>query len=128
MKRKPERLLTGAELEIMQAVWDRGDTTVRDVVAALPADRPLAYTSVATTMKILEQKGFLKSTKTDRAHTYSARVGREEYEATTLRHLTSKLFKGSPSSLVARLLDDSKLDEAELESIRDWVNRRLEKR
>ena len=123
---KPERQLTVGELEIMEAVWQQGEATVRDVLQSLPNDRKLAYTSVATVMKILEQKGFLKSSKSERTHTYQALIARNEYEGQTLRHITNKLFRGSPSSLVMRLLDESDASEEELKSLRQLLDERLE--
>jgi predicted transcriptional regulator len=73
---KLEKVFTEVELELMNAIWDLGECTVKDVQEALPKDRELAYTSVATMMKILEQKGALKSEKKDRAHTFEPLVSR----------------------------------------------------
>lgn len=122
---KPERLLTGAELEIMSLVWDTKHATVRAIQEQLPKERRLAYTSVATLMKILEQKGFLTVSKAERTLAYQPTIARAEYEATTLRHLTQKLFQGNPSSLVMRLLDESDLSREELKSLRECLNKKL---
>ncbi len=122
---KIDKLLTEVELELMNVIWELGDCTVKDVQNALPESRDLAYTSVATIMKILEQKGALKSQKLDRAHTYHAVLSRLEYEAVTLRHLTANVFRGDRSSLVMRLLDDSDLSQKELQDIKALLNQRL---
>jgi predicted transcriptional regulator len=114
----PEKPLTEVELELMNVIWELGRCTVKEVQNALPKDRDLAYTSVATMMKILEQKGFLKSQKEDRAHTYLPLLSRSEYEGASLRHLANNLFHGDPKSMVMRLLDDTGLSQTELESIR----------
>jgi predicted transcriptional regulator len=124
---KAERLLTGAELEIMSAVWESRTATVREVQERLPADRKLAYTSVATLLKILEQKGFLTVSKGERTLTYQPVIARADYEATTLRHLTQKLFQGNPSSLVMRMLDESDLSREDLKSLRELLNKKLGK-
>src|SRR5262245_60724007 len=105
----PDRILTDVELELMNVIWNLGECTVRDVQAALPKERALAYTSVATMMKILEQKHALSSRRSERAHVYKARLSRVEYEATTLRHVTRNVFQGNPASVVMRLLDETDL-------------------
>ena len=122
-----EKPFTEVELELMNAIWDLGECTVKDVQKALPAERDLAYTSVATVMKILEQKGALKSSKTDRAHTYQSLISRTQYEALSLRHMADHLFRGDPSSMVMRLLDDSKLSSHELQAIKKLLDERIGK-
>jgi len=127
-KRNPPKLekpLTEVELELMHLVWNLGECTVKEVQTALSADRNLAYTSVATIMKILEQKGVLASSKSDRAHTYRPLISRADYEAASLKHLAQNLFQGSPSSMVMRLLDESKLSADELRAIRKLVDERM---
>jgi len=121
----PEKPLTEVELEIMTIVWELGDCTVKDVQTSLEESRALAYTSVATMMKILEQKKFLASAKTDKAHTYKALVPRTEYETASLRHLANNLFQGDPGSMVMRLLDDAKLSQDELKEIQKLLDGRL---
>lgn len=122
----PTKLLTEVELELMNAIWDNEPCTVREVQQALPEDRDLAYTSVATIVKILEKKGMVLSQKTERAHVYSPKVTRDDYEKRTLDHLVGKVFQGAPSSLVMRLLSDSDLSHDELTSIRNSLNERLQ--
>lgn len=124
-KIKLEKLLTEVELELMNAVWSLGECTVKDVQEALPKDRDLAYTSVATVMKILEQKGALKSEKKERAHTYQSLVSRSDYEAMSLNHLRANVFGGDPTSMVMRLLNDSDISQKEMETIRSLIEERL---
>jgi predicted transcriptional regulator len=73
--------------------------------------------------KILEQKGALVSEKTEKAHVYSPRVSRPEYEKMTLRHLTQNVFRGNPASVVMRLLDESNLNKKEVETIRGMLEK-----
>lgn len=124
-KTQLEKPLTEVELEVMNAVWDLGETTVKDVQAKLPKGRDLAYTSVATMMKILEQKGVLGSRKGEKAHVYSPKISRDEYEALTLRHLATHLFRGDPTSMVARLVSDTNLSKDELKEIRRILDERM---
>lgn len=127
MTKKPkfDRLLTEVELEIMNAIWRLERCTIRDVVDQLPKERPLAYTSVATMIKILEQKGAIHGVKKDKVHFYEPRLSKEDYEAKTLLHLADKLFAGSPSSMVMRLLDEAELGADELKAIRSTLEEKL---
>jgi predicted transcriptional regulator len=117
-----ERLLTEAELGIMTILWRLGEGTVADVRAALP--RRLAYTSVSTLLRILEQKGVVGSRKEGRGHVYRPRVPKETYEAVSLRHLVGRVFDGAPVSLVRRLLEQEELSPEELRELRRLVARK----
>lgn len=109
------RLLTEVELELMTIIWRGGAVSVKEVVAALPEGRALAYTSVATVMKILEQKGFLACHKSSPAHTYTAQVEKDAYERQCLEHVVNNVFGGEPVALVQRLLDVRRLSARELQ-------------
>jgi len=121
-----DRLLTEVELELMRIIWAKSDVTVRDVVDALPENRELAYTSVATIMKILEKKKVLSSKKAEHAHTYYPLISREEYESTSLRHLTQNVFQGDPSSMVMKLLNESSLSNDDLQAIKKFLDERMD--
>lgn len=118
------RPLTPVELELMHIVWKQGEVSVADVQAALPAERQLAYTSVSTVLRILEQKDVVKSRKVGRGHLYSARVPREEYEAHSVRHLVDTVFDGTASALVARLVEAVPLSPDEVEQLRKLLGRK----
>jgi predicted transcriptional regulator len=126
MKKNDTKLLTETELELMNILWKLNEGTVNDVIAELPKERDLAYTSVSTIMRILEQKKILASRKEGRGHTYFPLVKKEDYEATSLNHLVSKVFDGEPSTLVKRLIESKDLDAQELKEIRKILNQRLE--
>jgi predicted transcriptional regulator len=125
--KKKDRILTEVELELMNVIWELGECTVRDVQQALPAKRDLAYTTVATMMKILEQKEILSSRASDRAHVYRPRVSRADYEAAALRHVTKSVFQGNPASIVMRLLDESELSREELDQVRALLDEKASK-
>jgi predicted transcriptional regulator len=125
-KPKIEKQLTEVELQLMNAVWALGDCTVKAVQLEIAKTRELAYTTIATVMKILEQKGILQTKKTDKAHLYSARISKSEYETTSLQHLANSLFQGDPTSMVMRLLNDSKLSKAELSAIQKIIDERID--
>ena len=124
-KRQDSTTLTEVELEFMNVVWEIDGGTVRDILAALNRETERAYTSVATVLKILEQKGFLTSTKVDRSLVYRPSVPKVAYQKQTLKLLSNKLFDATPSALVARLVDDEALSDEALEEIRTLVNKRL---
>lgn len=126
-KAKLEKLLTDVELEIMNAIWDIGTCTVKEVQTTLPEGRDLAYTSVATIMKILEEKGALASEKGEKAHLYTPVLSRADYEKITLRHVSANLFRGDSRSMVMRLLDDSDLNDKELDAIRSILKKGAER-
>jgi predicted transcriptional regulator len=116
--RNPERLLTEVELELMNIVWALGGGTVSDVQARLPAERPLAYTSVATMLRILEQKGVLQSRKEGRGHFYQPLVERAAYQAFTLEQMVDKVFGGDSLALARRLIDGGVLSRKDLASLK----------
>jgi len=116
--------LTPVELELMQIVWKLGEVSVADVLAALPAERKLAYTSVSTVLRILEQKGVVRSRKVGRGHVYSALLAREDYEARSVRHLVETVFAGTASALVERLVEAVPLSAEEVEQLRKLLGQK----
>src|SRR4051812_37720195 len=125
-KKSPDKLLTQVELELMTLIWKIGGGGVHDVLAALPSGRELAYTSVSTILRILEQKGFLESKKEGRGHRYLPLVTKEAYESTTLQHMVTRVFDGTPTSLVKRLLEVGDLSQEDLKEIQNLLDERLQ--
>ena len=115
--------LTEGELRLMDVLWERGPSTVAEVAEALPKELDLAYNTVLTTMRILEDKGFVRHTKPKdaRAFVYRATVGREEASTTAVRVLVSRFFRNSPELLVLNLLQDKKLSDDERQRIRALI-------
>ena len=124
MKKKHE-LLTEVELEFMTQLWVLGEASVREVLAALPEGRNLAYTSGATILRILEQKGFVTSRKDGKRLLYVPQLNKDTYQSRSLKHLSMKLFDDTPASLVARLVNDDALTDEALGQIRALLDRRL---
>lgn len=118
-----EILFTARELDIMNVLWDRGPSTVAEVRKAL--DDELAYTTVLTVLRILEEKGYLRHEAEGRAHRYSPVVERSAARDSALRRLTARLFSGSPELLLTRLVEDDGLSEDELRRMRDLLEKRL---
>ncbi len=118
------KLLTEVELELMQILWTLGEGTVLDVQGALSTRRKLAYTSISTMLRILEQKGAVESRKAGRGHVYIPLLSKKVYEGKSVDHLVSRVFDGIPSALVRTLLEDDRLTDEELESIRKLLEER----
>lgn len=123
MPRKKSLNLTEAELRLMDIVWDKGAVTVGEVAAALPGEASLAYNTVLTTLRILEQKGYLRHTKPTegRAFVYRAVVDRKQASRNAVRHVLRRFFANSPALLVLNLLDEADLSQQELRNIRSLL-------
>jgi predicted transcriptional regulator len=119
--RKP---LTATELEMMNVIWRIGPCSVAQVLEQLSPTRELAYTSVSTMVRILEQKGYVSSERAGRGHLYSAAVAKEDYQAISLRHLVDNVFEGTPTLMVKRLLDSNALTEEELSQIKSLLRKK----
>ena len=109
--RTPHPTLTPQELAIMKVVWTRDSVTVRDVHALLRRKRDVAYTTVLTMMKILEEKGFLKKTATDRAHVYKPTRPRQQVVGAMVRDFVDRVFDGASDALLLHLARDNRLTE-----------------
>lgn len=120
MPRKKSLELTEAELRLMDIVWDKGTATVGEVASAVPGEPGLAYNTVLTTLRILEQKGYVRHTKAreGRAFVYRAVVDRKQASRNAVRHVVRRFFANSPELLVLNLLDDGNLSQHELRKIR----------
>lgn len=129
MARKKSPELTEAELRLMDVIWRKGAATVAEVVDELPKQIGLAYNTVLTTMRILEDKGYVEHTKSKegRAFIYHAVVGREEASRTAVRNLLNRFFRNSPEALVLNLIEDEQLSEPELQRIRKLIREEPEK-
>jgi BlaI family transcriptional regulator, penicillinase repressor len=110
---------TKAELQILQVLWRKGDTTVREVHNELSSTHATGYTTVLKIMQIMHEKGLLKRDDSSRAHIYSAAVDQNETQGQLVRDLVSKVFQGSTSKLVVSALHgrSSKKEIAEIRKI-----------
>ena len=114
---------TDRELDVMSVLWDIGSATVADVRERI-ADE-LAYTTVLTVLRTLEQKGYVGHTEDGRAHRYKPLVKREVAGRTALRRLVEKVFDGSPELLLTQLVSDKNLSDEELRRLRKLLAERL---
>lgn len=110
--------LTDAELRLMEVVWKKGEATVSDVVEGV---RGLAYSSVLTTLRILENKGYLVHSKQGRAFVYKPAVERATARENAIRHLLRRFFDDSPELLLLNLLEGKKISARELARLRKRI-------
>lgn len=115
--KNPESKLTDAELEIMHVVWELDGATVREVHERLNQQRPLAYTTVMTMMKILEHKRHLTRSKQGRAYRYRPVQPKNRVISGMVDDFVGKVFAGSARPLVLSLVKDRKLSQKDLEDI-----------
>jgi predicted transcriptional regulator len=111
--------LTEAELRLMEVLWSRGASSVQQVVDALPAQSPLAYNSVLTTIRILEKKGYVEHEKDGRAHIFKPVVARQDAARSEIRNLVRRMFSNSHELLVLNVLEEEQIDLAELKRLRE---------
>ena len=119
MSRKKSLILTDHELRLMEVLWQRGRGTVADVVEAV-APPPLAYSTVLTTLRTLEQKGYIAHEEEGRAYVYRPLVERGDAAKSAMQHVLGRFFGNSPGALAVTLLDGAPLsedDRAKLERI-----------
>jgi predicted transcriptional regulator len=121
----PGKTLTEVELELMAILWRLGEGSVNDVIAQLPPGRDLAYTSVSTVLRILEQKGIVGARKEGRGHIYVPRLAKVDYEATSVRRLVTQVFDGTPASLVRRLIETDGMTAKDLTELQDLLARKI---
>ena len=123
MPPRQSRTLTEAELRIMNVLWHRGSGTVQQVLNSLTASPVLAYNSVLTTIRILEKKGYVRHMKDGRAHVYAPAIDRENASRSEISHLVSRFFRNSHEQLVLNILEDRGIDQAEIERLKEMLER-----
>ena len=121
MARMKSSHLTDAELRLMEIVWEKGAATVAEVVDAVNTETPLAYSTVLTTLRILESKGYLRHTKDGRAFVYRPVVRRNKAQESAIKHLLRRFFQNSPELLVLNLLERKKISPEQLNRLRKRI-------
>lgn len=113
--------LTEAELRLMRLLWMRGESAVADLVQALPDEAPLAYTTVLTTVRILEKKGYVTHRQEGRAFLYSPCVAEHEARRSEVRHMLQRFFGDSRERLLLSLLGDAEVTPEELQRLKQAI-------
>ncbi len=120
MARRPSPTLTEAEYRLMDILWDLGNATVSEIHAQL-ADRPIAYTTVLSTLTILERKNYVRHTVRGKANVYKPRVERDAARRTVVENILATFFDGSPRALMLNLLESERLSEDEERRLRELL-------
>jgi BlaI family transcriptional regulator, penicillinase repressor len=115
--RRRSTTLTEQELEIMKIIWDRDSVTVRDVYETLLERRKVAYTTVMTMMRILEQKKYLKKSQAERAFVYRPSQPKRQVIGDMVQEFINRVFNGSAEPLLVHLVEDHNLSREELDEI-----------
>jgi predicted transcriptional regulator len=118
MPPKRSNTLTEAELRIMRILWERGESLVSELVAAMPESTPLAYTSVLTTVRVLERKGYVRHRQQGRAFVYNPCVAEHEASRSEMRHMLHRFFGNSRERLLLTLLGDEDVSADELQRLK----------
>jgi predicted transcriptional regulator len=126
MPPKKSITLTEAELRLMKILWRRGESAVGDLVAALPEASVLAYNSVLTTIRILEQKGYVEHRQEGRAFIYSPCVAEHEAGKSEVRHMMGRFFGNSRERLLLSMLGDDDITPEELSRLRIAIDAALD--
>jgi BlaI family transcriptional regulator, penicillinase repressor len=120
-----EVVFTERELDVMNVLWEGGDATVAQVRAGLADD--LAYTTVLTVLRTLEEKGYVGHTEEGKAYRYHPLVERGEAGNSVLRRMLRKVFRDSPELLLTHLVSDRGLSDEELRRMKSLLDERLER-
>jgi predicted transcriptional regulator len=120
--RRKSPTLTEVELELMDVLWEKGCATVSEIVEALPEER-LAYSSVLTMMRILEQKGYVTHEKEGRAFVYRPVIDRQQAQKSVVGYLLKRFFNNSPELLVVNLLEHEDVGPDEIKRLRQMIEK-----
>lgn len=117
------KTLTDSELALLGVLWERGPSTVREVVAALPGWREMEYATALKLLQIMHSKGLVERDEAQRAHVYRASKPRESTQRRLVGELLERGFAGSPHDMVLRILESKPCSPEELEEIRALIDR-----
>lgn len=121
MPRRKSETLTEVEQRLMEVLWSSGSGTVSEVLSALDTPKPLAFNTVQTTLRILEQKGYVRHREEGRAFRYFPAVDRGEVSRSAIAQVVRRFFGGSPGALAVSLLKQEGLTDVELSTIRRLI-------
>ncbi len=123
MPRQSAHKPTAGEMEILVILWEHDAATVRQVHELLNVNKPTAYTTTLKMLQNMTEKGLVERDESNRAHVYRARLGRETTERTFAQDLIKKVFGGSASQLIMRVLESEPSDAEELAVIRRIIEK-----
>ena len=122
MVRRNMKAMSPAETEVLRLVWQRGEATVQQVCAALPVRRKVAYKTVQTLLRRLEEKGYLRHRIEGKAHIFGPAVQREQVVKRTVLDFLDRLFGGDPRPLMQFLVREGHVDARDIEELRKLID------
>lgn len=125
MPRPKSPTLTDAELKLMRVIWQRGPSTVSDVTEALKGPDRVAYSSVQTILRILDDKGYLTHHKEGRAFVYTAKVGAGQARQSALKYMMDRFFDNSPELLLLNVIKSDELTPENAAKIKELLDNTL---
>ena len=123
MVRTPNTGLTEGEERFMRVLWDKGEASVREVANTLSLDKPTAYNTALTMLRILHDKGAVGYRQEGRAFIYRAELTQEKARSNALSRLIGALFNGSSAELAAHLVKKEGLDAESIAALRDELDK-----
>lgn len=122
-KKENKKNLTEAELQIMNILWSKKDMSVHEVLDALieTSNKKYAYTTVSTTLRVLEKKEVVESYQEGRGHRYKAIIDKESYQKKATHHFVNSMFDGKESALIKSLLGGSNISKEELKEVKEYL-------
>ena len=113
---------TDSELEILNILWDKGPSTVREVHEVLEKNKDAGYTTTLKLMQIMFDKGLLKRDSSNKSHIYTANVSQEKTQGHLVQRMIDNVFNGSASQLVMQALGNYKASPQELDEIKKYLD------
>jgi BlaI family penicillinase repressor len=124
MARHKRPTISPAETEVLRLVWDSKEATVQQVYDALPINRKVTYVTVATLLRRLEEKGYLKHRVRGKAFVYTPSAKKEEVIKRTIGDLVQRLFGGNPVPLMQHLALHSEISDEEIEKLKNLAKKK----
>ena len=122
MARAKSPILTEGELRIMNILWKKGSSTVKEVVDALPENLDLAYTTILTTLQNLERKGVVGHIEKGRAYEYHSLVEQSEAQKSAMKYIVNRFFNDSPEQLVLNIIENEEIDSDVLKRLQSMLD------
>lgn len=116
------------ELQVLSVLWDRGPSTVRQVLEAMPDGKPRAYTTVLSIMQVMEKKGLVEHRREGQSYEYWAKAPRQQVLRPLMRDLLRNVFGGKASAALQYLLSEAEVDDEEMRQIRQLIDQEASKK
>jgi BlaI family transcriptional regulator, penicillinase repressor len=117
IKREPSKL----EMQVLSVLWQRGASTVREMMEVMPDGKTRAYTTILSVMQVMEKKGLVSHETEGNTHVYEAKVSRQKVTGPLLRGLVRQVFGGSAATALQHLLAEEKISREELKEIKEII-------